>query len=146
MKHGKIASAALVALVAAGSLASCSADEGSGSGGIELTLWHNTSDTDAVLKIYDDYEKATGNTINLIDVTSDGFEEATLTKWATGDRPDILEYHGFAAGIDQLGGGQNFVSLEGMPFIEASGGLYDVAGRGSDGNVYAAITSFPEVW
>lgn len=146
MKHGKIVGVSLVAIVAAGSLASCSTDGGSSSGGIELTVWHNTADTDAVLSIYEDYEKATGNTINLVDITSDGFEEATLTKWATGDRPDILEYHGFTAGIDQLGGGQNFISLEGMPFIEASGGLYDVAGRGSDGNVYAAITSFPEVW
>jgi raffinose/stachyose/melibiose transport system substrate-binding protein len=113
--------------------------------GVTLTLWHNTSDTPAVLSLYAAYEKASGNKISLVDIPADGFETAVLTKWASGDRPDILEYHPVLATLDQLNPPQNLVDLSGEEFVNNSD-IYEIGGRASDGKVYAAITTFPETW
>ncbi|GAB3600625.1 ABC transporter substrate-binding protein [Microbacterium tumbae] len=139
-------SGAVVAALAATALTGCSPDSGSTGEGVTLTLWHNSQDSEAILDLYKAYEEESGNTIELVPISSDGFEEATLSKWASGDRPDILEFHALPALIDQLNGPQNLQDLSDMDFVAASGSLYDIGGRGSDGKVYAAITSFPEVW
>jgi raffinose/stachyose/melibiose transport system substrate-binding protein len=113
--------------------------------GVTLTVWHNTQDTPGVLGLYKAYEKASGNTLSLVDVPADGFEAATLTKWASGDRPDILEYHPGASDLDHFNPSQNFIDLSNEAFVKQST-IYDIGGRASDGKVYAAITTFPEVW
>ncbi|MFT4029521.1 MAG: ABC transporter substrate-binding protein [Protaetiibacter sp.] len=149
MIHSRKVMGLVVATAAAGLvLSGCSGDSGGddSGGGVTLTLWHNTQDPDAVLKIYSDYEEASGNTIDLVPITSDGFEDATLTKWASGDRPDILEFHATKAYITMLNPTENLQDLSDMDFVGESGSLYDLGGRGTDGNVYAAITNFPEVW
>lgn len=137
-----------ISLVAAASLllSGCSGNDGGDGGSVTLTLWHNTQDPQAVLDMYAAYEKESGNKIELVPITSDGFEDATLTKWASGDRPDILEFHATSDYVMQLNPSENLNSLDGMDFIKASGSLYDLGGRGADGKVYAAITNFPEVW
>ncbi|PZQ90534.1 MAG: sugar ABC transporter substrate-binding protein [Leifsonia xyli] len=127
-------------------LAGCSADSGEGGGGVTLTLWHNTQDPEAILNVYKAYEEASGNKIELVPISSDGFEDATLTKWASGDRPDILEFHATQAYITMLNPAENLQDLSDMAFVAKSGSLYDLGGRGADGKVYAAITNFPEVW
>jgi len=139
---GAVAATAVAGLVLSG----CSAESSEGSGPVTLTLWHNTQDPQAVLDLYSAYEEASGNTIELIPITSDGFEDATLTKWATGDRPDILEFHVTSSYITMLNPTENLRDLSNEEFVGKSGTLYDIGGRGSDGNVYAAITTFPEVW
>ncbi|WP_210480949.1 ABC transporter substrate-binding protein [Naasia sp. SYSU D00948] len=150
MRRGTIGTAVAVVSIAGLTLTGCSGsggDAGGGSGGgTTLTLWHNTQDPAAVLGIYEAYEKATGNTIELVPITSDGFEDATLTKWATGDRPDILEFHATTSYITMLNPVENLQDLSDEEFVEKSGPLYDMGGRGADGKVYAAITNFPEVW
>lgn len=113
--------------------------------GVTLTVWHNTQDPPAVLALYDAYAKASGNTINLVHIPADGFENATLTKWATGDRPDILEYHANLPEIDKFNPAQNLIDLSGEAFVTNSD-IYQLGGRASDGKVYSAITTFPETW
>lgn len=113
--------------------------------GVTLTVWHNTQDTPGVLGLYKAYEKATGNTLSFVEVPADGFEAATLTKWASGDRPDILEYHPGMSDLDHFNPSQNFIDLSNESFVKQSS-IYDIGGRTSDGKVYAAITTFPEVW
>ena len=142
-----------ISLVAAAGLVltGCSGDSGGGGGGgggesVTITLWHNTQDPQAVLNLYSAYEEATGNKIELVPITSDGFEDATLTKWASGDRPDVLEFHATSDYIAQLNPTENLNPLSDMSFVERSGSLYDLGGRGADGEVYASITNFPEVW
>lgn len=147
--HRRKVLGAISFVAAAGLLLSgCSGNDGGGGkdGSVTLTLWHNTQDPKAVLDMYAAYEKASGNKIDLVPITSDGFEDATLTKWASGDRPDILEFHATSDYVMQLNPTENLNSLDGMSFIKASGSLYDLGGRGADGKVYAAITNFPEVW
>lgn len=135
-----------VAVAAGLALTGCSDGGGEPSGSVTLTLWHNTQDPQAVLNIYKAYEEASGNKIELVPISSDGFEDATLTKWASGDRPDILEFHATQAYITLLNPAENLQDLSDMDFVGRSGTLYDLGGRGTDGNVYAAITNFPEVW
>jgi raffinose/stachyose/melibiose transport system substrate-binding protein len=113
--------------------------------GVTLTLWHNTQDTPGVLALYKAYEKASGNTISLVDIPADGFETATLTKWASGDRPDILEYHPGLADLEHFNPSQNFIDLSNEAFVKQSS-IYEIGGRASDSKVYAAITTFPETW
>lgn len=148
-----LAATALAGLVLSGCSAADSEEseagsqgQGGESGPVTLTLWHNTQDPQAVLDLYSAYEEASGNTIELIPITSDGFEDATISKWATGDRPDILEFHVTTAYITMLNPTENLRDLSDEEFVGKSGSLYDIGGRGSDGKVYAAITTFPEVW
>lgn len=114
--------------------------------GVTLTVWHNSQDPKATLDLYKAYEAKSGNTIELVSVPSDGFENATLTKWASGDRPDVLEFQATQAYISLLNPSEMLQDLSDMAFVAKSGALYDIGGRGRDGKVYAAITNFPEVW
>lgn len=113
--------------------------------GVTLTVWHNTSDPAAVTALYSAYEKASGNKLNLVDIPADGMEATVLTKWASGDRPDILEFHPISSTLDQLNASQNLIDLSGEDFVKQSD-IYEIGGRASDGKVYAAITTFPETW
>jgi raffinose/stachyose/melibiose transport system substrate-binding protein len=113
--------------------------------GVTLTIWHNTQDTQGVVALYKAYEKASGNKLSFVDIPADGFETATLTKWASGDRPDILEYHPGLADLEHFNPSQNLIDLSNEAFVKQSS-IYDIGGRASDGKVYAAITTFPETW
>lgn len=113
--------------------------------GVTLTVWHNTQDTQGVLALYKAYEKASGNRIAFVDIPADGFETATLTRWASGDRPDVLEYHPGLADLEHFNPSQNLINLSNEAFVKQSS-IYDIGGRGADGKVYAAITTFPETW
>jgi raffinose/stachyose/melibiose transport system substrate-binding protein len=141
-----IAHVARAAVIAAAGLAiSLSGEQTAMAAGLTLTLWHNTQDTPGVLALYKAYEKASGNTLSLVDIPADGFETATLTKWASGDRPDILEYHPGLSDLEHFNPSQNFIDLSNEAFVKQSS-IYDIGGRASDGRVYAAITTFPETW
>ena len=113
--------------------------------GVTLSIWHNTGDTAAALGLYEAYEKASGNTIELVDIPADTYNATIFAKWATGDRPDVIEWFGSMAFIDALNPSQNLMDLSDEEFV-AKTSLYEAGGRGSDGNVYVAMTTFPEVW
>jgi raffinose/stachyose/melibiose transport system substrate-binding protein len=132
-------------IAAAGLAVALGGGQASEAAGVTLTLWHNTQDTPGVLALYKAYEKASGNTISLVDIPADGFETATLTRWASGDRPDILEYHPGLSDLEHFNPSQNLIDLSKEAFVKQSS-IYDIGGRASDGKVYAAITTFPETW
>ena len=113
--------------------------------GVTLTVWHNTQDTPGILGLYEAYEKESGNTIELVDIPADDFQATTLTRWASGDRPDILEYFPNLANLDRLNPSQTLIDLSDEDFVGRSE-IYKLGGRASDGKVYAAITTFPETW
>ena len=113
--------------------------------GQTLTVWHNTQDPPAVLGLYKAYEEASGNTIELVGIPADDFQATTLTRWASGDRPDVLEYFPNLANLDRLNPSQTLIDLTNEEFVGRSA-IYELGGRASDGKVYAAITTFPETW
>lgn len=145
----KVAAAmALGAVVVAVAGCSASTDGGSsgdGSAAESITIWHNAADNEGLKALYDGFTAATGIEVKLEPIPADGFESTVTTKWATGDRPDILEYHPTSSALTLLNANENMQNLSDLDFVAKSGTLYDNAGS-LDGNVYAAITGFPSVF
>lgn len=110
-----------------------------------ITLWHNTADSPAVLNLYENFTAATGIEIELVDIPADAFQSTVTTKWGTGDRPDVLEYHPDFQPMLALNPAETMQDLSDMEFVAKSGNLYDNSGS-YDGKVYAAITGFPSVF
>jgi len=136
-----LAGATLLALVG------CAPGEGEPvpDGPTTITMWSSSADTDAERNLYTAWEEASGNSIETVAIPANGFEDATLTRWATGDRPDILEFHpvrGFLAGLNPE---ENLLPLDGMPYIEQSDGLYDTVGSWK-GSTYAAVLAAPTLF
>lgn len=138
---------ALVAISAAAALAGCgsSGDDKAKAGPQTITLWHNSADPPALVQLYKDYEKESGNTVKLVKIPSAGFEETTLTKWASGARPDVLEYHPTVSNLLALNPKATMRDLTGEPYIAKSAGLYKTAAS-VDGKTYGAILGFPQVF
>ncbi|MEV6301312.1 extracellular solute-binding protein [Actinoplanes sp. NPDC051861] len=107
----------------------------------ELTIWTSTADQPYVRNAYTGFEKKFGVTINLVEITADGLENQVQTKWASGDRPDLLEYHATSL-FWALNPAKNMYDLSNMPYVQRSGAIYDSAGS-LDGKIYAAITVGP---
>jgi len=150
--RSKAAAASIAALVVAG-LVGCSNPtsnnaDNSGNGDVapakSITVWHNTADTPALLDLYKNFTKSTGIKVNLVDIPSNSFETTTQTKWTTGDRPDILEYHPTTAAILQFNP-SSFQDLSSEAFVKKSGDLYKSAGS-YQGKVYSAITQLPSIF
>lgn len=113
--------------------------------GVTLTLWHNSADSQALLDMYKRYEQESGNTLELVPIPADAFENTTQSKWAAGDRPDILEYHGLASFAANLNPAENLVDLSGQPAVEKMGSLSSIVGN-VDGKNYAVSIGFPQVF
>jgi raffinose/stachyose/melibiose transport system substrate-binding protein len=108
-----LAAAVTVAACSSGSSQQSSASDvlsGAAPTGVTLTLWHNTADSQALLDLYKAYEKASGNKIQFVNMPQSTFPTAVQTKWATGARPDILEWHGNKDDLQSLNGAQNMTS------------------------------------
>ncbi|HEY0119393.1 MAG TPA: extracellular solute-binding protein [Cellulomonas sp.] len=85
--------------------------------GVTITLWHQSADSAPQLDLYKAYEAASGNKIELVDVPADTYTTAIQTKWATGDRPDLLEYNPTPQDMKQLNMSENMVDLSSLPFV-----------------------------
>lgn len=105
---------------------------------VTLTLWHNTGDSSALLSLYEAYEAASGNTIELVDIPADTYPTSVQVKWATGDRPDIMEYNGTVQDMRQLNMSENMIDLSDMAFVEASGAVAAISGT-LDGQTFGAV-------
>ena len=111
-----------------------------------LTLWHNQADPDAVKALYERFEQDTGHTLDIVLIPQDGFETATLQKWATGERPDILSYHGSPEKFLALNPEENLRDLSNEEYVaRAVPGLLDTNGN-LNGKVYALILRPPTPW
>ncbi|GAB3399026.1 hypothetical protein GCM10027515_04890 [Schumannella luteola] len=125
--------------------AGCSAGSDGGDAGKSITIWHNAADNDGVKALYSHFTDDTGIEVKLEPIPADGFESAVQTKWATGARPDILEYHPTTSALRLLNADDNMQDLSDLDFVGKSGKLYDQTGS-LDGKVYAAITGFPSIF
>ncbi|MFF0700022.1 ABC transporter substrate-binding protein [Streptomyces tendae] len=141
-KHQLAAIAAAAVMLA---VSGCSAGSGSDGDGKTIVVWHNSADSEAIAGLYKNFSKATGIKVDLVPFPSDSFETAVQSKWATGDRPDILEYHPTTSAAAQLNAKQTMQDLSDMPFVDKSGDMYEMAGS-LDGKVYAAITGMPSIF
>ncbi|MFD5315340.1 ABC transporter substrate-binding protein [Streptomyces sp. NPDC127098] len=137
-------------------LSACSTPGGASSGGgvpadgtaevqaDELTVWVNPSDPDAVMNVYERFTEETGVEFEIIEMPSDAFESGVQTRWASGERPDLLEYHATSS-FWQLNPEQNLYDLSDMPYVEREREILRSAGT-FNGKVYAAITDSPSLF
>lgn len=124
---------------------SASTTGGGGKGGAKITIWHNSADPPALRQLYKDFEADSGNEVELVAIPSAGFEDTTLTKWASGARPDVLEYHPTVTNLLALNPANTLRDLSGEEYIAKSGDLYRSAAT-VDGKTYGAIIGFPQVF
>lgn len=111
--------------------------------GEKLTVWYNAGTPEPYLNVYRRFAAESGNELELVPIPGDGYENQVLSRWATGERPDILEYHPASRQLNPV---ENMQDLSNEAFVtNSSGDIYDDAGR-IDGKVYNAITSFPTVF
>lgn len=148
-----IVKAAGVVAAFALSLSACSSPSGSdGGSGVpadgsakvkakKLTVWTNAADSAAIRDVYKRFGDKFGVKMNIVAIPADTYETQVQTKWASGDRPDILEYHATSL-FWALNPAKNLVDMSHMPYVAKSGKMYDVAGS-LEGKVYAAITDTP---
>lgn len=108
-----------------------------------LTLWANQADPAAVKALYTRFEQDTGHKLEIVLLPQDGFETATLQKWTTGERPDILSYHGSEEKLRALDPEENLRDLSNEEYVKrAVPGLLDTNGN-VNGKVYALILRPP---
>lgn len=113
--------------------------------GTKITLWHNSADPPALRQLYRDFEADTGVEVEQVAIPSAGFEDTTLTKWASGARPDVLEYHPTVTNLLALNPRATLRDLSGEEYIAKSGDLYRSAAT-VDGKTYGAVIGFPQVF
>lgn len=112
--------------------------------GQTLTVWYLSVNPPAFIDVFQRWADKTGNKVELVAIPSDGFETQTLTRWAAGERPDIMEYHA-NQGFFALNPEENLQDLSGEAFVQKAPSLYPTLGT-YKGKTYAAITSFPQVF
>lgn len=147
-----VAVAAVVGLAVTACSANNSRSSSGGDGGVtadgtatvkakELTVWTSTGDAPYVRHAYKNFGDKFGVKVNLVEIAADSIESQVQTKWASGDRPDLLEYHATAL-FWALNPATNMVEMSNMPYVKRSGEFYKSAGS-LDGKIYAAITVGP---
>ncbi|HUR01836.1 MAG TPA: carbohydrate ABC transporter substrate-binding protein [Nonomuraea sp.] len=142
---------ALVPVVSLALMACSANNPGSGDSGVkadgtatvkakELTVWTSTADAPYVRNAYKNFGEKFGVKINLVETPADDLN-FVQTKWASGNRPDLLEYHATAL-FWPLNPAKNLIELSNMPYVKRSGDMYSTAGSLA-GKIYAAITVGP---
>lgn len=135
-----------MAVTVAAALTGCSAASsgGASSSPQTLTLWAAQSTPDTVKAVITSYEKESGNTINLLAIP-DAFESNLLTKWAAGQRPDVMFFQPGPGFLSQLNPAKNLQDLSSLPFVgKTKYGLADSGAIG--GKHYTATYGFPSVF
>ncbi len=110
--------------------------------GQTLTVW-GPAELSAELRTgLDDYAAKIGATIDFTGFPAP-IEQALLARWAAGDRPDILFFHGAGNWLVQLNPAQNLIPMTGQPFLDRTvPGLID-ATTAYQGVPYGAIVKSP---
>ena len=135
--RGAVASMAALTLAASFGAVGTTAQEP-----VTLTAWIGPVFSEAQKKQLDDWGAATGNTIET-EVFPLPFEQNVLTKWATGERPDLLFFHAIGNWLVQLDPETNLQDLSGQPFVQRTvPGILDKAGS-YGGKNYAAVLNYP---
>jgi raffinose/stachyose/melibiose transport system substrate-binding protein len=112
--------------------------------GVKLTLWTALTTTDAQKKSFTRFNDETGAALEPVYIP-DPFEDTVLTKWAAGDRPDILSLAPGPGYVSRLNPEKNLVDLSGEAFVgKTLAGMMDVLGKWKGKN-YAVVTNSPSV-
>jgi raffinose/stachyose/melibiose transport system substrate-binding protein len=109
---------------------------------VTLTAWTLQSDPEILQRLYSEFEVATGNKINVVKLPNDGFEGALTTKWAAGERPDMMEWHGGETSLLSFNPTENLQDLSDESFVARSGDFSKV-NTSYGGKVYGLLMGHP---
>lgn len=144
LKYGKVLTAFAIAGVGVASLSGCASEEPADDGATKLTIWGAQSTPQATKDILDVYAEESGVEMEFVTIP-DGFEANVMTKWTTGQRPDLLFGQSSNLFLSQLDAEKNLQDLSDMPFVSKT--LFGLADSGTlDGIHYTATTGFPSVF
>lgn len=111
----------------------------------EITIWVPALMAEASRAFPEGFEEAAGDVSVEIETIPDPFEQNVLTKWAAGERPDVLYFHGIGNWIVQLNPQANLEDLGDMDFVDATlDGLLENSTE-FGGTIYGALLDFPNV-
>jgi raffinose/stachyose/melibiose transport system substrate-binding protein len=111
---------------------------------VTLTVWSNTYISEAGKRVFEDYQKATGNTLD-VQYIPDPFEQTVLQKWAAGERPDVLYFHAIPKWLLRLNPKETLFDLADRPFVAAAKGDFLMQSAAYDGHIYGAPLDAPSV-
>ena len=110
-----------------------------------LTFWISPYTADPYLDLYNSFAESTDYKLDIQTIPIP-FEETLLTKWAAGERPDILDFHAMGIWLPQLNPKDNFIDLSNLDFVDKT--KYDLL-KGilttDEGKVWGPILSFPHL-
>ena len=134
------ASALALPLAAVGTAAGASA-QGSTQ---PLVLWEGSNVEAQNAVILKAFQAKTGIKVStLIFPTGDAGYQDTLTKWAAGTRPDLLQWFGIGNYVAVLNPTQTLVPLTNMPFVKKTPASYLDNTVKYDGQIWAAMLDTP---
>ncbi|MFC0529318.1 ABC transporter substrate-binding protein [Phytohabitans kaempferiae] len=141
-----LAGAALLAVALAATACSTTDSPGEQSDGkTTLTIWVPSLIQGAAKEFPSRFAQTDPDVSVNVVVIPNPFENNVLTKWAAGERPDILYFHGIGNFLAQLNPAKNLVDLSDRPFVGATlDGLLDNSTE-FDGKIYGALVDFPGV-
>lgn len=152
--HGRsgVMSAGLLGVVAALLVAACGGSSGStgsaspadtaspAAAAEAITIWVNSAEAQPLKDMYARFTKETGIKVDLVSFPSDGFETAVMQRWASGDRPDVLEWHANYNWLVAINPKENLRDLSAESFASAQvGGIT----AGLDGVTYGVVLNTP---
>ncbi|MDP3177077.1 MAG: extracellular solute-binding protein, partial [Spirochaetaceae bacterium] len=110
----------------------------------EITIWVNSADAQPLQNLYKiQFTKDTGTKVNVVSFPSDGFEVALMQRWATGDRPDVLEWHANFGQLVEVNPKDNLRDLSKEPFIAKQ---LPGINAGFGGATYGIVLNTPTAW
>jgi raffinose/stachyose/melibiose transport system substrate-binding protein len=110
--------------------------------GVTLTAWTLQSDPAVLQELYDQFAAETGHKITVVKLPSDGFEGALTTKWAAGERPDMMEWHGGETSLLSFNPTENLQDLSDEAFVARSGN-FSKLNTSYGGKVYGLLMGHP---
>ena len=125
MKRKKIWAAVMAAIMLAAAVTGCGGGSEEGAkgeaskDGVTLTLYGNADDAAKpyMQKIFELYEEETGNKIDVQGLDASNFESVCLTKFQTGDIPDVLMHFG-GYSLDAYNPAENFVDFTDAEWVD----------------------------
>lgn len=113
---------------------------------VTITAWISSTQPNALEKFVNSFNEAQDLYILKKEVVPLPFEQTFLTKWATGDRPDICQFHGTGNWFYQLNPTETLVDLSDMEFVGNSlYGFMDTTSRIGD-KVYGPHINYATVF
>lgn len=110
--------------------------------GITLTAWLPSETPVEMQEALDAYAAKTGVKIEGTNFPNP-FEQNLLARWAAGDRPDILFWHGAGNWIVQLNPSETLIPMDDQPFVARTlPGLLDATTK-FRGTIYGAVLRSP---